>query len=105
MFNASVVFPLTATLILITQAQLLALPDTLGGCEKIGPTPPVLTAQPSIEKAAITAQTDLIKKSHFIFLGLISNRGNWTACRVSGAASWWGYYQLSWNYLQSQNTK
>lgn len=78
-FKARVVLPLTATLMLITQAQLLALPVTLAGCENIGPVPPVLTAQPSIAKAAITAQSDLTKKSHFIFLGLISNRGNCTA--------------------------
>jgi hypothetical protein len=75
-FKASVVFPLTATFILITQVQLLAFPDTFARCVKIGPTPPVLTAQPSIAKAAITAHTDLIKKSHFIFLGLINSRGN-----------------------------
>lgn len=69
MFRASVVLPLTATLMLYTQAQLLALPDKEEGCENIGPAPPVLTAQPSIANAATMAQMDLTKNNHLIFRG------------------------------------
>ncbi|RYP93299.1 hypothetical protein DL770_000588 [Monosporascus sp. CRB-9-2] len=76
---ASVVLPETATLTADRYAQLLALPYSLLVCKKIGPGPPVRSAQPSSAKAVMVTQTDLMKNSKRIFRGWISNRRNWNA--------------------------
>lgn len=79
MLSARVVLPEMAMLIPETQAQLLALPESLDFCAKIGPPPPaVLTDQPRRAKAAMTAAIDLMKNSHLIFRGWMRTRGSWT---------------------------